>query len=898
MADMYAITSVAPEKIANTFSDSQLFMGDNQAPNRSDVTTPPQSPPAKKFRNNSSPFRGAATAKCSALKHVWEWTSNGEEWIEYPSCDSDTLELAFCVQDTVQLPSSSSHVVDLRRFVQRNTSSGRERNIRRRLMSEPDDSSMISISAEPLRFGGRTIYLNRIPGRAEECDTASFTDLVGDPLDIEAILLSSFGTDIEWLLSHFESGTPITLIDQPPKGDSSAASLVPLGNVWPLFQVVHPRFDKGKGGLLDHGTMHCKLIVIKWKNDRGLRIAVTSANLVEFDWHGISQCIWAVDIRNQPSVAQPTSSFGTDLVDFVSRLLRGTQPVTDWVRTLSDWSVKISSQIPQEVNLVASVPGVHSGKAKSRFGQLRLKDILGNPTGLIRNVMFQASSIGLLQKPFYESFIDAVGSSQERFRIVWPEYTKAMNLIGNDHVFMAEKNAAVAHRFMTPLIQLPTREDMLNHSKMIISRDFVYMGSHNFSMSAWGRVVFEGNALQIASYELGIVIKGLEGFRINKSFQLASMEAPELPHITSPWTVDAFRRKVSRGTEQLTQLDKEEIWIPGHQVMSLGDFLSLKSRSGGKPIVVVFRGQNGLAQEFLDNTILPVVQERGELFQITPRDEWSLFGSYSRHLHAFLRLSQVPSLAVQAGGSDLCSRGLKVIEKYDSESEILGIDPDTFLRDIPPDDPQETIEVLEEDEDEPSVTDALANAVNTANQFELLCIDIDGTIVESNTSSVILPHFADFLRQLVPGRIKIALVTNQGAVGLRHWMTTGKFGDPSSLPTQDQVEERIMSIFEKLKSLWTGELTVFMSFRYQSKSGRWAPVPLQFKDDPRWQQEWRKPNGGMIREAMKWAKLGPFQGAKVMMIGDMDSDECAAKSANVRFQRAPNFFTGLDKVDF
>jgi histidinol phosphatase-like enzyme len=75
-------------------------------------------------------------------------------------------------------------------------------------------------------------------------------------------------------------------------------------------------------------------------------------------------------------------------------------------------------------------------------------------------------------------------------------------------------------------------------------------------------------------------------------------------------------------------------------------------------------------------------------------------------------------------------------------------------------------------------------------------------------------------------------------------------------------------------------------------------VPLQFKDDPRWQQEWRKPNGGMIREAMKWAKLGPLQGAKVLMIGDMDSDEGAAKSANVRFQRAPYFFTGLDKVDF
>ena len=185
-----------------------------------------------------------------------------------------------------------------------------------------------------------------------------------------------------------------------------------------------------------------------------------------------------------------------------------------------------------------------------------------------------------------------------------------------------------------------------------------------------------------------------------------------------------------------------------------------------------------------------------------------------------------------------------------------------------------------------------------SNNIQLVCLDIDGTIVESNTCSEILPAAANFLKRIDPSKIKVALVTNQGAVGLRYWMETAKFGEPSSLPSREEVESRIEKIRNQVREILGGQpVALFAAYRYQSKGNkegktpRWGPVPTAEKDDLRWSQEWRKPGPGMIKEAMKWAKISPLVGLKnVLMVGDMESDEAAAKAAGVRFAKAPDFF--------
>ncbi len=806
------------------------------------------------------------------------------------------LEAALGKLSSVELPGSDFHSVDLCRFRQINRFTGKERPVRRLLRENEmfaDESTGLT-QTWTKRFDGLRVYKNRIPSLQNDEGSLGFGDIIAPVDEIQEVLLSSYGTDIEWLLSHFKRGTPITLVDQPD-GDSAAVSFVPLGNLWPVFQVIHPRFEKG--GLFEHGTMHCKLIIIKWKNNRGLRIAISSANLVGFDWEGITQVCWVIDIDSMEPDDSPSTTFGKDLHDFVSTLVGSQALVTDWLSILSEYAPRISAQVPDNIHLVASIPGTFSGENKCKYGQLCIRSIL-EKNGISQDqcVEFQMSSLGLLQQPFLQSFIESVHAKSGSFHLVWPEYESAMPLPGNDHMMLYEKNASNALKLLTPLHRLKSRESLLNHSKCLVSDDFLYMGSHNMSMSAWGRLVFENKAIQIASYELGILVLKPSSIRIDFPYEPQRrnnqlMTAP-------PWMFDAFVRKVCSGTEMLSDEERKAITIrcpEPSEVTSLADFLSIKSRNGGNPLFILLRAEEELptVRDFIESSWLS--RNDIDLFQVFTSCD------YGKHLAAFFQFKEFPALVVLEGGSEL-GRHCEIVQKLQSAGNILSKNVEevislarghTSFRE----DPVEEILLEAGIKIEPSVpSSSSALSFISERGISLLCLDVDGTIVDSNTSSAIIPSVADFLSKLDGKTVKIALVTNQGAVGLKHWMTSNSFGDPSSLPTQEEVEQRLHVIVEKIKTLFHGEIKVFMAFRYQSKGNngkqqRWGPVPFTAKDDPRWQQDWRKPSPGMITAAMKWAGISIFNKSKILMVGDMDTDEGAARAAGVAFRRAPDFFT-------
>lgn len=816
------------------------------------IESPPR--PVKRFRNNSSPFRGAAESDSNDSKPCWQWKSGMDDWLEYSPQENDLIETAFCVEDIVSLPRAGEYIVDLRRFLQINVQTGKERPVRRILKSTNGKPPQPAITSSRV-FEGRRTFLNKLPGATEPHGTLSFRDVVGDKSDIESVLLTSYGTDIEWLLSHFEYGTHITLVDQPTS-DSHGTSFVPLGNLWPGFQVIHPKFEKG--GLFESGTMHCKLILILRKSG-SLRICISSANLAQFDWEGITQILWLIDIDVGVTASSSLSSFGADLSEFVSLLLKDQELVTDWNSILKKFEPLVSIQVPQNIQLIASVPGTHAGKRRNRFGQLRLRSVLDSHNIANNNtVLFQVSSIGMLQTPFMLSLIESAHASS--FQVVWPTYEHALSRSGNDHMMLYEKNEKAASKFLTPLVPLDSRKDVLNHSKVMTSKTFTYMGSHNLSMSAWGRLVYEQSALQIASFELGIVIIHDSAIgEVTLPFQPGTS-----PMTTRPWMLDRFLRKVSSGTESLSLSELDKL----NPKKSLGDHLSNK---GQKSVLIIFKSQDGILHQFIENSLR--VRSDMEVYEVEPGSD------YSTHLASYFSISTWPTIVVLAPGSGLGSH-VKILKRIESLESILGTDLDSL------------IVVSIEDEDEVLIEETpLLKKLDES--VILVCLDIDGTIVESNTSSVLLPGAAAFFASLDPAKVKVALVTNQGGVGLKHWMTVAGFGDPSSYPSQSEVEGRIQIITEKIKSIFPGHLNVFMAFRYQSKgNGRWGPVPFNSKDDPKWSQEWRKPNPGMIHAAMKWAGIGPFDKklSKVLMVGDMDTDEAAAKAAGVGFKRAPDFF--------
>lgn len=174
---------------------------------------------------------------------------------------------------------------------------------------------------------------------------------------------------------------------------------------------------------------------------------------------------------------------------------------------------------------------------------------------------------------------------------------------------------------------------------------------------------------------------------------------------------------------------------------------------------------------------------------------------------------------------------------------------------------------------------------------DLIIFDLDGTLADRESGHLLPGRRAFFLRlgQEYPGGSgpQLALATNQGGVGLRHWMETGNFGEPERYPTQAEAEAKLNEVAETIGSLSGHWPARYISFAYQARSEKWGPTPPETDDDPRWSCDWRKPAPGMLLQAMNDAGVIPEW---TLMVGDRDEDAQAAEAAGCAFAWAEDFF--------
>jgi HAD superfamily hydrolase (TIGR01662 family) len=171
--------------------------------------------------------------------------------------------------------------------------------------------------------------------------------------------------------------------------------------------------------------------------------------------------------------------------------------------------------------------------------------------------------------------------------------------------------------------------------------------------------------------------------------------------------------------------------------------------------------------------------------------------------------------------------------------------------------------------------------------YKLIIFDVDGTIADRD-SDQLYPAAADWFAQH-GHRFHLALATNQGGVGLRHWMTHDKknqWGNPNKYPTEEAIYNRMNTIMDQISTLlWE---SVYICFAYQTKSsGKWSPAPAGREWEPEWNPENRKPAPGMLHQAMLDANVRPTE---TLMVGDGDEDLHAAESAGCHFLTADTFF--------
>lgn len=167
---------------------------------------------------------------------------------------------------------------------------------------------------------------------------------------------------------------------------------------------------------------------------------------------------------------------------------------------------------------------------------------------------------------------------------------------------------------------------------------------------------------------------------------------------------------------------------------------------------------------------------------------------------------------------------------------------------------------------------------------KLILMDLDGTISEYKTGKL-LPNVKNTIDAL-PAGTQLGICSNQGGAGLRYWMESEGWGNWNAYPTEQDVRVLVKKVLEELNII----IPVYFCFAYQSKkSGKWNPEPMEeeTQDMNCWRRDWRKPEAGMLLQAMQDAGVSAEE---TLFVGDWGEDQLAAAKAECSFQWDYEFF--------
>lgn len=163
--------------------------------------------------------------------------------------------------------------------------------------------------------------------------------------------------------------------------------------------------------------------------------------------------------------------------------------------------------------------------------------------------------------------------------------------------------------------------------------------------------------------------------------------------------------------------------------------------------------------------------------------------------------------------------------------------------------------------------------------YKLILFDVDGTLGKPKSGGdfretaddwEFYPGRVAICQMFARARVKLVTVSNQGGV---------------CFPWSKFTEEQICAVLDE-----TARTIGAMASLVACSSTHPKALEKYRFDDPR-----RKPNPGMILEAKD---LAGVELSEILMVGDRQEDEQAAKAAGVAFQWAEDFFTSSETKDW
>ena len=332
---------------------------------------------------------------------------------------------------------------------------------------------------------------------------------------------------------------------------------------------------------LKWGKFHSKLMILKFPTF--LRIIVPSANLTDCDWYYWGQVIWFQDFPlikeyggDEKKEKNPQKS--EDFRDYLKKFMKTFMPNTyEGKRFWTDLEINFDDYDFSEasVDLVASSNGRFIGEnEKDLFGVGRLNSLMSNKYFTIEkndNLLIQCSSFGTTkQKNFYSNLYKGFNLNNyenldetNNIDIFYPTEKYISNCEKGEELssclFLNKESYKINKDRLRDIVlkdKFKDRETVF-HSKIFITGkrnnkgnfilnndSIIYIGSHNFSSSAWGNYEKNNSQIAIANYELGIIfdchsLSFEEKLDIYNSF-LFNFDAPKYSSDDKPFLTEYF----------------------------------------------------------------------------------------------------------------------------------------------------------------------------------------------------------------------------------------------------------------------------------------------------------------------------------------------------------------------
>lgn len=380
--------------------------------------------------------------------------------------------------------------------------------------------------------------------------------------ELKASAQFNYMFDISWMMAQYPPafrGKPLLIIH----GDTGERKAV-LESEGSNFKNV--KFFQAKLNIA-YGTHHSKMMLLLYED--GMRVVIHTANMVEQDWDQKTQGVWISSKfpKGNDSIKkedEPQDEFKKDLLEYLDAY-GNSDKLESWKK-----EIKNHDMTKAKVRIVASVPGRHTGSAKSKWGHLRFRSLLEDIGPDLSNVdgswpvIGQFSSIGSLgvdeSKWLCREWLQSLSSGRKKLnrdksnvpslKLVFPTvedvrtslegYKAGGSLPYSDanakrqpyllDLFHQWKSSHSGRSRACPHIKSYTRISSQNSKAA-----WFLLTSANLSKAAWGAFEKNESQLMIRSYEIGVLMLP-QGYNAKSEFfQLAnSCDDAEDENSTSP----------------------------------------------------------------------------------------------------------------------------------------------------------------------------------------------------------------------------------------------------------------------------------------------------------------------------------------------------------------------------